>query len=219
MTQTILPMLYRNADRTVCITAAREIMSNVRVDRYVEGDWWPDPIPPNVEFGEGFYCESAQIFRKLRSKKSGAIIIGRHVSCYAGCSFSVGEHGRCTIGDFTLLNGALIMADDKIEIGSYCLVSWNVGIADSDFHPARTGPASHRRTSACSLFQEPTGTTQIEDRSCENRKQRLDWHERSDFKRRHNRRKFGCCGGISGHKKRRTEHSRCGESGGCSKTI
>jgi acetyltransferase-like isoleucine patch superfamily enzyme len=27
------------------------------------------------------------------------------------------------------------MADEKIEIGSYCLISWNVGIADSDFHP------------------------------------------------------------------------------------
>jgi acetyltransferase-like isoleucine patch superfamily enzyme len=27
------------------------------------------------------------------------------------------------------------MAEDKIEIGSHCLISWNVGIADSDFHP------------------------------------------------------------------------------------
>ena len=43
--------------------------------------------------------------------------------------------GQCTIGDFTLLNGALIMAEENIEIGSHCLVSWNVGIADSDFHP------------------------------------------------------------------------------------
>src|SRR5438045_8770907 len=110
-------------------------MSNVREDRHVEGDWWPDPIPQNVEFGDGFYCESAQIFRRIRSRKSGAIVIGEHVSCYAGCSFSVGENGQCTIGDFTLLNGALIMADEKIEIGSYCLISWNVGIADSDFHP------------------------------------------------------------------------------------
>src|SRR5438045_6385400 len=110
-------------------------MSNVREDRHVEGDWWPDPIPQNFEFGDGFYCESAQIFRRIRSRKSGAIVIGEHVSCYAGCSFSVGENGQCTIGDFTLLNGALIMADEKIEIGSYCLISWNVGIADSDFHP------------------------------------------------------------------------------------
>jgi acetyltransferase-like isoleucine patch superfamily enzyme len=110
-------------------------MSNVRNDRRVEGDWWPEPIPPNVDFGDGFYCESAQIFRKLQSKKSRAVVIGKHVSCYAGCSFAVGDNGQCTIGDFTLLNGALIMAEQKIEIGSYCLVSWNVGLADSDFHP------------------------------------------------------------------------------------
>jgi len=110
-------------------------MSNVKEDRYVEDDWYPHPIPPNVEFGEGFYCESAQIFKKLVTKKPGAVVIGKHVSCYAGCSFAVGENGRCTVGDFTLLNGALIMVEERIDIGSYCLVSWNVGIADSDFHP------------------------------------------------------------------------------------
>src|SRR5438552_18627289 len=111
-------------------------MSNVSKNRRVENDWWTEPIPPNVEFGEGFYCESAQIFRMLRNKKPRAVVIGKHVSCYAGCSFAIVENGHCTIGAFTLLNGALIMAEENIEIGSHCLVSWNVGIADSDFHPS-----------------------------------------------------------------------------------
>lgn len=110
-------------------------MSNVRPDRFVENDWWQHPIPENVEFGAGFYCESAQIFRKLRSQKPRAVVFGDHVSCYAGCSFSIGENGSCTVGDFTLLNGALIMCEERIEIGSHCLISWNVGLADSDFHP------------------------------------------------------------------------------------
>ena len=110
-------------------------MSNVKQDRHVEGDWWPQPIPPNVRFGEGFYCESAQIFRFLRNTKPDAIVFGDHVSCYAGCSFAIGEKGHVRIGNFTLLNGALVMAENKIEIGSHCLISWNVGIADSDFHP------------------------------------------------------------------------------------
>jgi acetyltransferase-like isoleucine patch superfamily enzyme len=110
-------------------------VTNVKQNRHVEGDWWPDGIPDNVEFDEGFYCESAQIFRHLRSKKPHAVIIGKHVSCYAGCSFSIGPNGHCIIGDFTLLNGALIMAEEEISIGSHCLISWNVGIADSDFHP------------------------------------------------------------------------------------
>jgi acetyltransferase-like isoleucine patch superfamily enzyme len=110
-------------------------MSNVGPDRRVHGDWWTEAIPANVKFGDGFYCETAQIFRRLRNNKPGAVVIGNHVSCYAGCSFAVGENGQCSIGDFTLLNGALIMAEEKIEIGSHCLISWNVGLADSDFHP------------------------------------------------------------------------------------
>ena len=110
-------------------------MTNVKQDRHVEGDWWAHPIPANVQIGEGFYCETAQIFRHLRNKKSGAVVFGNYVSCYAGCSFSIGENGQCTVGDFTLLNGALIMAEEKIEIGAHCLISWNIGIADSDFHP------------------------------------------------------------------------------------
>ena len=110
-------------------------MSNVNSDRRVEGDWWAKPIPPNVIFGEGFYCETAQIFRHMHTTAPGAVRIGDHVSCYAGCSFALGKNGTCSIGDFTLVNGALIMAEERIEIGSHCLISWNVGIADSDFHP------------------------------------------------------------------------------------
>src|SRR5258708_27918606 len=69
------------------------------------------------------------------SKEPGAVGIGNHGACYAGWSFAIGENGKSTVGDFTLLNGALIMAEERIDIGSHCLVSWGVGIADSDFHP------------------------------------------------------------------------------------
>ena len=68
-------------------------MSNVNSARRVEGDWWSKPIPPNVIFGEGFYCETAQIFRFLKNKGPGAVVLGKHVSCYAGCSFAIGENG------------------------------------------------------------------------------------------------------------------------------
>jgi acetyltransferase-like isoleucine patch superfamily enzyme len=110
-------------------------VSNIKQDRRVEDDWYPDPIPPNVEFGEGFYCESAQVFKKMVSKKRGAVVFGDHVSVYAGCSFAIQKDGRCIVGDFTLLNGAIVMAEELVEIGSHCLISWGVGIADSDFHP------------------------------------------------------------------------------------
>ena len=123
-------------------------MSNVNSERKVEGDWWPGAIPANVHFGAGFYCETAQIFRKLKSRHPRAVVMGDHVSCYAGCSFAVGENGTCEIGDFTLLNGVFIMAEERIEIGSHCLLAWNVGIADSDFHPIA---AAQRRLDAEAL--------------------------------------------------------------------
>src|SRR5947208_1849973 len=71
----------------------------------------------------------------MKTKEPHALRLGDHVSVYAGCSFALGVNGSAVVGDFTLLNGALVMADERIEIGSHCLISWNVGIADSDFHP------------------------------------------------------------------------------------
>ncbi len=123
-------------------------MSNITPERRVESDWWQHPIPPNVFWEEGLYLETAQMFRFMRSKVERAVELGRHVSCYAGVSFALGERGSCKIGDFTLLNGALIMADERIEIGSHCLISWNVGIADSDFHPI---DAAQRRIDTLAL--------------------------------------------------------------------
>ncbi|MFN2509538.1 MAG: DapH/DapD/GlmU-related protein [Chthoniobacterales bacterium] len=123
-------------------------MSNVNSQRRVEGDWWRDPIPPNVHFGTGFYCESAQIFRNLKSRDPRAVVIGDHVSCYAGCSFALEERATCSIGDFTLMNAAFLLAEERIEIGSHCLFSWNVAIADCDFHPLE---AAQRRVDAQAL--------------------------------------------------------------------
>jgi acetyltransferase-like isoleucine patch superfamily enzyme len=123
-------------------------MTNINAERRIEGDWHQIPIPLNVSWGDGCYIETAQIFRFIRNKAERVVELGAHVSCYAGCSFSLGPRGTCKVGDFTLLNGAMIMAEERIEIGSYCLISWNVGIADSDFHPLE---AAARRVDAMAL--------------------------------------------------------------------
>ena len=110
-------------------------MTNVSQDRRVDQDWWPNPVPDSVVWGEGFYLETAQIFRHMKPRAGIALQIGDHVSCYSGCSFAIGPSGFCSVGDYSLLNGALVMCEERVEIGSNCLISWNVGIADSDFHP------------------------------------------------------------------------------------
>jgi acetyltransferase-like isoleucine patch superfamily enzyme len=104
-------------------------------NRHVEGDWYHKPVPDNITWGERFYLETTQVFRQFKGQKNPALEIGNDVSVYAGCSFAIGVNGRCSVGDFTLLNGALVMAEEEITIGKHCLISWNVGLADSDFHP------------------------------------------------------------------------------------
>jgi len=104
-------------------------------NRRVENDWYDGEVPSNVNFGDGFWLETAQVFRFCKSTQTPAVTFGKFCSVYSGCSFAVKGKGRCTIGDYSLLNGAILMCEEEIVIGDYCLISWNVGIADSDFHP------------------------------------------------------------------------------------
>lgn len=108
---------------------------NINPDRTVQEDWYPHKIPSNVCWGNGFYLETSYSFKRFQSKCEPALVFGEHVSCYAGCSFAIGEKGFCSIGNFTMMNGALLMVEERIEIGDHCLIAWNVGIADCDFHP------------------------------------------------------------------------------------
>src|SRR5438105_2129462 len=98
-------------------------MSNVDADRRVESDWWAHPIPPNVDFGEGFYCETAQVFRFMKTKAAHALRFGNHVSVYAGCSFALGLNGSAVVGDFTLLNG----------VPANCVVAGNPAVVVKNF--------------------------------------------------------------------------------------
>lgn len=123
-------------------------MSNVRADRTIENDWSNRRIPENITWGEGFYCESAQSFLHFKGERRPAVEIGNHVSIYAASQLAVGKDAHVCIGDFTLLVGALITAETSVEIGSHCLISWGVGIADSDFHPVS---AAARRVDAEAL--------------------------------------------------------------------
>ncbi len=162
-------------------------MSNVRKDRHVEGDWWTQPIPENVEFGEGFYCESAQIFRKLVSKRPRAVVVGKHVSCYAGCSFSRGEdRDRIALPDFVECRHRRFR-----------------------FSSARACPTSYRRAGSRAIFQKSSTASEVENSASKNRGQCLDRDERNHFERGEHRRELSCCRRIGGEQERTVEYSGC----------
>ena len=122
-------------------------MSNVNSARQVEGDWWSKPIPPNVIFGEGFYCETAQIFRHMHTTAPGAVRIG-DMFRVTPVSFALGKNGL--VFGFHARKWRVIMAEERIEIAALCLVEFLH--RGSDFPHSRC-PAAHRCQALAPFFK------------------------------------------------------------------
>ncbi len=99
--------------------------------RTLPWDWYPGTIPENVVLDDTAYVETSFSFDLYRSKAQVGVHLGRGASTYGGTMFDVGSHGRVTLGNYVLLNGARIICDAEIEIGDYSLISWNVVLMDT----------------------------------------------------------------------------------------
>jgi acetyltransferase-like isoleucine patch superfamily enzyme len=115
----------------------------MNTDRTLPWDWHPGHVPENVTVDPEAYLETTYSFQLFRSAAADAVRIGRGSSIYLGVMFDVGEQGRVSIGEFTLINGARIICDAEVSIGDYCLISWNTVFMDSTRLPTA---ASARRT-------------------------------------------------------------------------
>jgi len=105
-------------------------------DRTLPWDWHPGRVPANVHLDPEAYLETTYSFQLFRSEAREAVKIGRGASIYLGVMFDVGPRGRVNVGQFTLMNGSRIICDDSVEIGDYCLISWNTVLMDSYRLPA-----------------------------------------------------------------------------------
>ena len=109
----------------------------------ITGHWPHADLPANVEVGEGCWLERRASFDRFRSQQRPGLTLGRRVKVYTWTEFNVEPEGRLVVGDDTVLAGAVFMCAERIEIGARVVVSYNVTIADSDFHPL--GAEARRR--------------------------------------------------------------------------
>jgi len=100
-------------------------------DRKLEWDWFPGRVPENVTLDETAYLETTYSFELFRSREPDAVWIGRGASIYLGVMLDLGPAARARIGNFTLMNGSRLICDAAIEIGDYCLISWNTVLMDT----------------------------------------------------------------------------------------
>jgi carbonic anhydrase/acetyltransferase-like protein (isoleucine patch superfamily) len=99
------------------------------------GAWDYSTLPANVVVCEGCFLERKDSFKRFRSTREPGIILGTRVMVYTWCAFSVEPTGRVVVGADSTLVGAVFMCAGDITIGERVVVSYNVTIADCDFHP------------------------------------------------------------------------------------
>lgn len=100
------------------------------------GNWDYQSLPPNVVLGKGCFLERRASFERFRSARDRGLVLGERVKVYTWTTFNVEPSGRLTVGADSTLVGAVFMCAGEITIGDRVIVSYNVTIADCDFHPS-----------------------------------------------------------------------------------
>ncbi len=101
----------------------------------ITGAWDYATLPANVRVGPGCFLERRASFGRFRSRRDPGLVIGRDVTVYMWTAFSVDEDGLVEVGDGSVLVGASFMCAERISVGRRVVLSHQVVVADSDFHP------------------------------------------------------------------------------------
>lgn len=102
----------------------------MRGGEHIEGDWWPDPLPPNVMVGERCYLYSSFAFRHYRSSREVGVRLGDDTGVYEGTVFDLGPHGEVRIGDFCTVVAPVFSTNGPVVVGDYAFISHDVFIVD-----------------------------------------------------------------------------------------
>lgn len=108
----------------------------MNADRKLEWDWYPGRVPDNVDLHPEAYVETTFSFHLFNSRRPHAVRIGRGASLYLGVMFDLGRQATAEIGEFSLIHGTRLIANQSITIGSHCLLSWNTVLMDTRRVPA-----------------------------------------------------------------------------------
>src|SRR5438132_1508419 len=112
-------------------------------------DWHPGTIPDNVVSDPTAYVGTSYSFVRFRSEEPVGLRIGRAATLGDLTILDVGPRGRVVIGDYALVNGAVIFCDSEVTIGDYALIGWDVVLMDTyrvPFDVARRRRALERLT-------------------------------------------------------------------------
>ncbi len=101
----------------------------------ITGAWNYAALPKNVHLGPDCFLERKDSFKRFRSTRQPGLVLGARVRAYTWTEFNIEPTGFVEVGDDSTLVGVVFMCAESIRLGRRVIVSYNVTIADSDFHP------------------------------------------------------------------------------------
>jgi len=110
---------------------AQNIIRDPSGHSFIEGDWFPAPLPANIELEEMCYPDTAFSFASFFSEKPVGFSLGFASGNYGHCLFSAGKNGEIRIGKFVTLQCVRFISNELIDIHDHCMISWGVTITDS----------------------------------------------------------------------------------------
>jgi acetyltransferase-like isoleucine patch superfamily enzyme len=123
---------------------AQGIVEDGRGRFFIEGDWHPNPLPPNIELDEMAYPDSSYSFTTFYSKKPVGFKLGYGSGNYGHGVFTTGENGEINIGNFVVLQCTRIISNLSVTIKDHCMFSWGSVITDSWVGPETELPEVRR---------------------------------------------------------------------------
>jgi len=91
-------------------------------------------LPPNIHIAVDSVLRGQQLLRRFFSEQSPAVTIGAH--CHLeDVQLALGKRACLEVGEYVFAAGLILLAEQRIRIGQRVMFSFNVTIADSDFHP------------------------------------------------------------------------------------
>ena len=117
-------------------------------------DWCDYAVPDNVQFGPNSFIESAYCFRQFFSRRQPGLILGDSAMICEGTDLVIGENGVVELGDFAMLTSVYIRCEERITIGRRVMISWSVGIFDTEVFPPHAG---ERAAAVAQSQQDPFG--------------------------------------------------------------
>lgn len=124
---------------------AQNIIENDSGEIFIEGDWFPNPLPKNIFLDEMAYPDTSYSFTTFFSEKPVGFSLGYASGNYGHGIFTTGKNGEISIGKFVVLQCTRIICNLSITIKDHCMFSWGSVITDSWITAGTISPVVRRR--------------------------------------------------------------------------